>query len=279
MEYSYFSTDFDFNIGDVILIHKNAFSPYAKWNGFCNGRKIDGLIYCISGEATYIFESGEINLKKGEVLFLPANSYYTLLCNSEEAFVHYTANFEFELKTAQKSSFLYNIFEQKQYLKTNSSVEELYKSLFSNLIKIWHDKQNGYRVLARQLIYKILIHYFTDIQRYNGKYGDYSKLRPAIEYLNEQFFEDIKIKELAVLCNISETHFRRLFLKYTGMTPVDYRISRQLLLAKDLLLSGQYSVKEVAFTAGFSSSHYFSRVFTAKEGITPTEFIIKNQQS
>lgn len=47
-------------------------------------------------------------------------------------------------------------------------------------------------------------------------------LARALEYINSHYEEDIKIKELADWCHISETHFRRMFSAYTSMSPLEY---------------------------------------------------------
>ncbi|MGM9626357.1 MAG: helix-turn-helix domain-containing protein [Eubacteriales bacterium] len=43
--------------------------------------------------------------------------------------------------------------------------------------------------------------------------------------------------------------------------------------AKDLLLSGQYTISDAAREVGFSDPNYFARIFRSKEGISPSEFM------
>ena len=51
--------------------------------------------------------------------------------------------------------------------------------------------------------------------------------------------------------------------------------------AIDMLSSTNYSIREIAEECGFRSANYFSKVFSAKVGITPTEYRNKkyNRQS
>ena len=46
-------------------------------------------------------------------------------------------------------------------------------------------------------------------------------------------------------------------------------------LAKDLLSEGTVSIKEVAYSCGFSDEKYFTRVFRKTMGMTPTEYRAK----
>ncbi|WP_225874762.1 helix-turn-helix domain-containing protein [Pedobacter hiemivivus] len=47
--------------------------------------------------------------------------------------------------------------------------------------------------------------------------------------------------------------------------------------AKYLLINERYSIAEITYMVGFSSSNYFSTVFKSKYGMRPSEFK-KNQQ-
>ena len=72
---------------------------------------------------------------------------------------------------------------------------------------------------------------------------------------------------------MSETHFRRMFAKLFAVPPTEYRLRKRILRAKDLLLSGQYTISEAARQVGFSDPNYFARIFKLKEGVSPSEFI------
>ena len=54
MEY-YFSNDFDFTITDVLLVHRFYYAKDVLFNGYVGGRKVNGIVYCISGKALYTF--------------------------------------------------------------------------------------------------------------------------------------------------------------------------------------------------------------------------------
>jgi transcriptional regulator GlxA family with amidase domain len=40
--------------------------------------------------------------------------------------------------------------------------------------------------------------------------------------------------------------------------------------AKELLVTTNMSIKQIAFEMGFQSNYYFTRIFTKKMGVTPT---------
>ena len=71
---------------------------------------------------------------------------------------------------------------------------------------------------------------------------------------------------------IDRSHFYRLFKNETGLSPVDYINRRRIFRAEALLANPRLSVKDVAFSVGFSDQMYFSRVFKRLNGHTPSEF-------
>ena len=64
-----------------------------------------------------------------------------------------------------------------------------------------------------------------------------------------------------------------MFYKNFQCSPTEYRLRKRIALAKELLCAGEFTVAEIASYIGFDDSSYFSRVFKAETGFTPSEFI------
>ena len=54
-----------------------------------------------------------------------------------------------------------------------------------------------------------------------------------------------------------------------GVSPLAYINSLKITRAKELLLSGMYTVTEVAFMSGYSDISHFSREFKKSTGVSP----------
>lgn len=72
---------------------------------------------------------------------------------------------------------------------------------------------------------------------------------------------------------VSEKHFSRLIKKASGQKPLEIIREYVVLDAKSLLLSGKYSVKQVAEMLGFQNHSFFTRFFRNSTGKTPGEFM------
>ena len=68
---------------------------------------------------------------------------------------------------------------------------------------------------------------------------------------------------------MSRFHFSRVFRKETGMSPYGYLIHLRFNLAKYLLKTTGYTVREVAFAVGYQSEAGFANAFTEKVGLPP----------
>jgi len=71
---------------------------------------------------------------------------------------------------------------------------------------------------------------------------------------------------------MSVTHFRREWKKHYNITPLAYRNSIRLSFARELILSGYYTVSEIAEKCGFDDVGYFIRFFKKHTGITPFKY-------
>ncbi len=266
-------SDFDIDISQILLIHQDTFVPGFFWTSYRFGRKFDGIVYCLSGCALFDYGNKKITLSAGQLVFIPACSAYTIKVTSTEPFTHYTVNFMTSGVTANEHTAFAEMLNLNTFHLTSPKNAELYNLRFDKLLSTWQAKRNGYQMMAKSIIYDILYLYFTDATVSYRRNNEYDKIRPAKHYLDKHFNDCKSIAELADMCGLSETHFRRLFVKILGVSPTEYRLSRQMIFAKDYLLSGSYSVSEVAALVGFDDANYFSRIFKQREGETPTEFL------
>jgi AraC-like DNA-binding protein len=77
--------------------------------------------------------------------------------------------------------------------------------------------------------------------------------------------------------HVSYSYFRKMFKKYTGVSPGQYHLQLRIMRAKELLISTDKSIKEISYELGFQSIFYFSNMFKKKEGTTPSHFRKKNR--
>ena len=208
-------------------------------------------------------------------MFLSSCSAYTVQCIGEEPFIHYTVNFRLEADDAliKQHPISASLLSGTCRFQTSESNYHLYEADFAQLLSVWQTQNSGYRIMAKSLVYRILYKYLTEIGHALYCSDHYLRLIPAQQLLDAKYMENHSIAELASRCGLSETHFRRLFHQLFGCTPTEYRLHKRLLRAKDLVLTGEYTVAEAARSVGFSDSNYFARMFRRETGMSPTAYL------
>ena len=87
--------------------------------------------------------------------------------------------------------------------------------------------------------------------------------------MDQDFHLPLSIDDIAQCLGVTRTTVFRKFRAAYGKSPKQYLDGRRLAAARELLLLGRSSVKEVAHACGFASPHYFSRAFRAHFGKPP----------
>jgi signal transduction histidine kinase/ligand-binding sensor domain-containing protein/DNA-binding response OmpR family regulator len=84
------------------------------------------------------------------------------------------------------------------------------------------------------------------------------------------------IDDLVEEIKLSRSVFFKKVKTLTGLSPIDFIRSVKMKRASQLLLSGEFMVKEVANMVGIADTKYFAKCFKETYGVNPTEY--KNQQ-
>ena len=82
----------------------------------------------------------------------------------------------------------------------------------------------------------------------------------------------ISLEELAFLCNVSLSTFKRRFQKIYGTSPSKWILQRKMEIACDLLQHYNEKPSEVYHKIGYENHSSFAQSFKETYGITPKEF-------
>lgn len=98
------------------------------------------------------------------------------------------------------------------------------------------------------------------------------KLTAAISYMSEHLTEKISVSDISQSVFLSQYHFLRLFKKEIGVTPYEYLIHLRINRAKELLISTDICLDEIAAQSGFSDSKNLIYNFKRIANSTPNEY-------
>lgn len=97
-------------------------------------------------------------------------------------------------------------------------------------------------------------------------------LAGALDFIAGHYAQEIKISSLAEACNMSESHFRRVFEAGMTMKPLDYINLVRVQNACELLKKTDKSMEAVGAACGFASISTFNRNFKKLLNISPYQW-------
>ncbi|KQB36831.1 helix-turn-helix domain-containing protein [Flavobacterium aquidurense] len=134
--------------------------------------------------------------------------------------------------------------------------------------------------LSKDLQKKILEVKFEEIMLYLiEKYGTeflYSlalnsdnATQKFIQIIENSHLNKLTLKELAFLCNMSVSTFKREFEKHYSESPIKWFQNKRLEFAHYLLQQEQKNASEIYFEAGYENLSSFIQAYKLKYGVTP----------
>ena len=105
--------------------------------------------------------------------------------------------------------------------------------------------------------------------QYNPAGGNMQAVR---QYIAENFRTRITLANLCFLFGINKTTLCRSFKAIYGTTVLEYIKDMKIREAKNCLQQGKMTITQISDMLGFSSVHYFCRLFKQRTGLSPTEY-------
>ncbi len=103
-----------------------------------------------------------------------------------------------------------------------------------------------------------------------------SIIKKVEEYVSVHLNEEISRDAIAEYVFLNAEYLSRLFHKEAGVSLKEYITNRKLVRAKELFLTTNLQVTEVAFRLGYTNLPHFSKIFKDNTGMTPNEYRKKN---
>ncbi len=95
------------------------------------------------------------------------------------------------------------------------------------------------------------------------------QLKDAISYLDAKMPARVDLATLAELAGLSQSHYSRAFKASTGLAPYQWQLQARVERAKNLLLTTNGCLEDIADATGFADAVHFGRTFRRMTGATP----------
>lgn len=244
------------------------------------------FLYMLEGELHYHIEEEQINVPGRHSLFLNCInsgkeiSNSNTSCNNEMVIV----NFHPDILKKIYEKELPTLLQSPKHKASNKSIEKINNSfLIQKYIEgLLFYFENPSLVNEDILVLKLkeIILLLLQTQSAEAIRVILSQLFSPTTYTFKQIIEahlysQLTIEELAQQNNLSVSSFKREFANLYNDTPANYIKTKKLEKAAELLLVSDERITNIAFDCGFNDLANFTKSFTDKYNITPTNYRLK----
>jgi len=222
------------------------------------------LTYVLDGEATYYVEGHAYPVREGDFICIPKGSLRKARIESARPMTAYAVNLtihEFESKREVVLPFPVHC-----HIGYHGELEYLFRKLNDE----WTSKPHGFQIKARGLMLLILSDLFRILVYDNHTMNWHPAVKKTIQYIQLHYHEPVKVAEIARNVGLNASYLSGLFKKCVGQPLYSYLNCYRVNQAENLLLSGEFSVTEVAESCGFKDVYHFSKLFKKLKGYPPS---------
>lgn len=225
----------------------------------------DVLALALSGCAHYTCGQDRFEATRGELLYFPAGTQHSAHSDARSPWSFYSVGFVLDPQDdASRSAF--NDLPRHQHLDNFTQISDYFRQLET----LWRTQGAGYAMACRGWVLLLLQQYVDTAVRQQRNLPHAETIEAIIEQMHDQVGVVQSVAALARQADLSESRFRVLFRQLTGCSVTRYQNRLRIEEARDLLVSGHYTVGEVAEEMGFQDVYYFSRLFKTIAGVPPS---------
>jgi len=92
------------------------------------------------------------------------------------------------------------------------------------------------------------------------------------QFLQKNLYTSLTLGDICRECAVSPFLLKRVCKSQCGMSPMSYFTSLKLGAAKQMICDTDMNFTQISEMLGFSSVHYFSKLFKDKTGVSPSEY-------
>lgn len=242
------------------------------------------IIFISCGQNALLIDGKEFFLSQGQMIIYAPNSFHEASLNhppvqADAAILTFAANSEIlptlynrviTLSPRQQQMLNAIIDEGVEYFCGRDPKEGIGGMMLKDGInpsQLWG--------LKKQIEFFLIDVYKTDTEkappsRREIRYEEDFERTDA--FLRAHLTEVLTLEEIAAACLMSVSKLKLLFREKAHMGPINYLILLRIEEAKRLMRESDLSLTQIAEQVGFTSLHYFSRMFKKVTGMAPSQY-------
>ena len=247
------------------------------------------VYFFISGNVEYSVEGKSYLLKKGDIMLInPLELHQPRIAPDQNVYERIVLwiNKNYLSRLCTNNTSLSQCFDNTNPQHTNllrlsKAQQSYFLTKLRELLEENSSKDYGSDLAAQAILTRFLVELnrltlSMDRKIENDK-SSTTLIPDILSYINQHYCEKISLSSIADEFFISKYYLSHAFNGVVGTSVNRYITLKRLINAKQMLSSG-IKPTTAAIHCGFNDYAGFYRAFTAEYGITPKEFVTKNQQ-
>lgn len=241
------------------------------------------IVQVLDGKLTFFVGTERFEAETGDFVFIPADMTHRMesqtrvslrgLVFESSILEENMAHFDTEIL------YMFHVQSRNRIAPLGKAhpIYPILKQYMAESYEEFEAKDVCYKLPIRANIYLMMTAY---LRHYCGSkdesermvYHNVLRLRPVMEYIDENYKEKIYIDDLAEKLMVSPDYFTRMFKESIGKTPIDYINGLRINRALELLENPRLSVAAVAEEIGFCNPNYFHKIFKQYMDVSPIAY-------
>lgn len=233
--------------------------------------KLHSLKFCLSGLEIYRINGYEKRLNPGEFILVNPEQHFQIIAdkkNTEGICLFFEDNIENNISDTVFENKKYNILDNIELMNNITSIKN---NLVSNRLEKTNINFNSFLDLLTN-DNNVLRHSLNGLGMKNNQLStDLAyRLIKVKEFIDNNYYENLDIDQLANMSYTSKFHFLRMYKKMFGISPYRYILELKLLESKKLLKF--HNTIEVSRKLNFTDRSAFSNRFKRRFKENPIEY-------
>ena len=282
-------THYDMKYSQYACLDDLPLAPYSQDTWIISNKDVSYLhchnsleiVYWVEGEGKFLIENKEYLISQGDICVLcPKVMHQSYVNNDNISRCKYLyidlERFQtmYPLEIDKFECLKYHSPEFVNIIRKENCLELV--SILLNIFQEIEQKPFNYQasVLSRTslLLIEILRKQEYSIHNYSDNYRGKFVIAASIDYMNVHFAEDISTEQLAFVCHMSVTNYRRVFKKIMQISPMMYLNRLRIEKACECLFLTNDTVLAISEQVGYKSICSFNNNFRKFLNCSPQQW-------
>jgi AraC family transcriptional activator of pobA len=230
--------------------------------------------YIVKNSVYTTINGHEYKLNPGEYYIIPPGFHHShSQKNSTTGHIGFAMRWEFITSTSESDNLISLLINRTKPIKDKGNI-------IKNIIELTNEISNDTSKLEMQLVFFRLLLQIAEYKNSNTINKESSDLysiqnniiKSAISFIEENYTENIYVKDIANSAHISYSQLSRIFKNILGESVKEYLNKIRIKKALYLLKCSNKSLSTISREIGYNSENYFSNCFSKYIGISPNHY-------